>query len=196
MNTIIVGICGGSCSGKTTVLNLVRNELGQRAAYLSFDDYFVKPDLKTVDDWEDPRLYLYHKFIDDLANIKRGNTIRLESNSRESDNEGISSKAVASKSLVFVEGFLIYWDSAASELFDHRYFLDIPESVMIERRKRRANPIYPWDEDDYIKGKLIEGHRKRILPQKKLPGVKVIDGLNTPENISEIILSEVQGSAI
>ena len=62
--TQLIGISGGSCSGKTTLAEALVTELGaEEVSLLSFDDYFRGFDVLQrlgVVDWEEPNLYHYN----------------------------------------------------------------------------------------------------------------------------------------
>ncbi|HUW24116.1 MAG TPA: AAA family ATPase [Patescibacteria group bacterium] len=181
---MLVGICGGSCSGKTALVKELQAKLLDKIAVVSFDDYFLgadKLDYEKVTDWESPNLYDYEKFIDDLSRLKQGQEIRFESHSRESDDEGIKEKTVPPKALTIVEGFLIYYHPVARSFFDKRIFIELPEDEILKRRIARRKGNKHWDNSQYLKTKFLESQRKFVFPQKKYADL-VMDG-NEPVGV-------------
>ncbi len=174
----LIGIAGGSCSGKTTLANELEAKLSDKVVRLSFDDYFVGLEMLRgiqVDDWESPTLYDWQRFISDLKRLRVGNSIMIGCNSRESVEKGVRSKLIIPRRFTLVEGFLIFHDPEARKCFDKRIFVDISEEELIRRRLSRIKGSEGWDDPEYIKNKLIPGHKRYVLPQKE-HGQLVIDG--------------------
>lgn len=183
--TRLVGIGGGSCCGKTTLIQGLKAELGPTVTVVSFDDYFVGMERLqgvTVDDWESPTLYRSDDYLRDLALLKAGQSIELECHSRESKALGISNQTVVPTELVIVEGFLIFHWPEARDLFDVRIFVDLPEQQMVERRIARIQGNEGWDHPSYIQSKLIPGHRQYVLPQKACADL-ILDGREPTERL-------------
>jgi uridine kinase len=175
---MLVGICGGSCSGKTTLVKELQVKLLDKISVVSFDDYFLGKemfDFEKITDWESPSLYDYNKFIDDLKRLRKGQAIRFECHSRESDNAKVKERIVFPKALTLIEGFLIYRHPVARNLFDKRIFVELPEEEMLKRRIASREGNKYWDNLGYIRTKFLEGQRRFVFPQKKYADL-VIDG--------------------
>jgi uridine kinase len=178
----LIGICGGSCSGKTTIVNYIISK-HPNISVLHFDDYFLgssRLDFNSITDWESPELYLFDRYIKDLKTLKSGKPIDIECNSRESLQRGIYSKTISPAEAVIVEGFLIFYNKEARELFDNFFFIDISEDELKTRRIARMKEGDNWDDLNYINTKLIGGHRKYVVPQKKYADM-VLDGTKSVE---------------
>ena len=81
----IIGITGGSGSGKTYVLDRIRKEFPEsKVAILSQDNYYRKRDDQQKDDrghhnFDLPGAFLMSEFVDDLRKLRRGDKVeRLE----------------------------------------------------------------------------------------------------------------------
>lgn len=174
----LIGIAGGTCSGKSTLLHGLVEQLGDKVSVLSFDDYFIGSDLYNLDDirdFEDPGLYNFGGFVRDLTAIKRGEAVTIRANSRESVEAGIKERTIQDKPIVIVEGWLIYHNLAAREIFDLKVFIELPEKEIVRRRFNRSKGSKHWDNHDYIDNKILPAHRKYVEPQKKYADI-VIDG--------------------
>lgn len=144
----LIGIAGGTCSGKSTLLRSLSDKLGDKVSTLSFDEYFVGSDKYDIDDitnFEDPRLYNFDKFIKDLESLKSGESLTIRANSRESAQAGIKEKIIASKSIIIVDGFLIFYRPEARRLFDKKLFIDLPDAEILKRRFARTKGTKHWD---------------------------------------------------
>lgn len=184
----IVGIAGGSCSGKTTLAKALLKKYQQFASLIMFDDYFIDPgdvNLQEID-WESIDRYDIKRLRNDLSQLKSGETIVYASNSRESSEEGIQSKTIEPKPLIIVEGFLLFADLQVRNHLNLTIFLDVPEQEIVKRRLARKIGNSPWDAEDYIYNKLLKGHRDYVLPSKVFAG-HVIDATKSQDNVTDQI---------
>jgi uridine kinase len=167
MEKKIIGICGVSCSGKSTLVKELKKYLPDDVDYVCFDDYYIRsrdlPD-KSIS-WEDPRHYKMREFIDDLKRLKR-----------------------LDKQLVIVEGFLILFDKNARKLFDQTIFIDLPEQIMINRRLKRRRE---GDTVTSILSTFILGQREFVYSQKELADI-VLSGSNSPQKLAREVFSIIK----
>ncbi len=186
MKPKLIGIAGSTCSGKTTLINALQKEFGIKLTTLSFDEYFIGSDkynLDKITNFEVPKLYDYEKFIKDLEHLKNGKDLFIRTNSRESSEIGITKKIIKCKPTIVVEGFLIFYEKAARDLFDSRIFIDLPDDEILRRRFARTKGSTHWNSREYIQNKIIPYHHKYVEPQKVFAH-KSIDGLQSPNDIA------------
>lgn len=184
----ILGIAGGSCSGKTTVAEALFNKHQGVSSFVMFDDYFVDTgdiDPSTID-WESIDRYDIGKLKDDLARLKAGEVVVYASNSRESSEVGVTNKTIEPKPLIIIEGFLLFADPEVRNHLNLMIFLDIPEEEIVKRRLDRKKDDSPWDAEEYIYGGLLKGHREYVLPTKVFAHY-VIDATKSPTEVVEEI---------
>lgn len=174
----LIGIAGGTCSGKTTLARGVKQRLGSDVAVLSFDEYFIgmeRPDIDEIQNFEDPELYDHEQFVHDLQALRLGRALSIAARSGESTRQGIQSITIPANKTVIVEGWLTLYFPEARKLFDTTFFVDIPEDVMIARRFARSQGARRWDSPGYIQTMIIPGHRQYVMPQKPCADM-VLDG--------------------
>lgn len=140
----IIGIAGPTNTGKTTL----NSELGRRIipspTVFSFDEYDLFPSGSeamekeliehNIVNWEDPALFDEQAYVKDLERIKKGMPIVLQTRSRESLASGEALRSINPTDLNIVEGVFLYHDPGARELFDFRFYIDLPIEEMIRRR--------------------------------------------------------------
>jgi len=95
---------------------------------------------------------------------------------------------IVPKPFTFIEGFLIFHDPVARDVFDARIFIELPEEVIIKRRLARSEGTSRWDDPDYIANRLIPGHKKYVEPQRKYADL-VIDGRQSIREMASEILA-------
>lgn len=185
MNVNLIGIAGSSCSGKTTLLKAIKDKFGDGTSTLSFDEYFVgntKYDLDSITNFERPDLYDYDKFVADLKLLKSGKDLKINTNSRESQQGGQSKAIIKSNSIIFVEGFLIFYAKEARDLFETKVYIDLDDDEILKRRFARSAGDKHWDSTEYIQSKLIPYHHKYVEPQRKYADL-VLSGKDTAQQL-------------
>lgn len=138
--TTLVGICGGSGSGKTTIARLVAAELG--AAKLAFDTYYrdqshLPPAERAEVNYDHPAsldVELFTAHLDELAMGREVETpiYDFATHSRTAETERIDPGDI-----VVIEGILLLAFPEIAERLDLRVYRDCPEKVRFARRLRR-----------------------------------------------------------
>lgn len=194
----LVGIAGASCSGKTTLVANLANMFGDKMIQFPFDELFVGlPALEgqTVTTWEDPAHYRWADLAQHLRDLKAGHSTRVGATSRERRAAGVSHVVVEPREIVVIAGFLALHDPEVRELYDLTIFMDLPEAQIVDRRlARRPDPDNPdpWDKEGYIRGELIEGHRRVVLPQRALAHY-IVSGTLPPQTVACTIRKLIAG---
>jgi uridine kinase len=188
----MVGICGGSCSGKSTLAGELNKQL-EGSEIIHLDDFFVgKETLKgqTVSSWEEPSLYRLDEFIEVIKTLKLGREVTFKANSRESRKEGLEYRTVRPRKYILVEGFLIYLREEFTKYFDKKIYLDISTEEIIKRRMGRmaqGGGQYP---KNYLTEILIPAHQKFVLPQRQLAEL-IIDATKPINDLVKLSLSYI-----
>jgi uridine kinase len=184
--TKLIGIAGGSCSGKTILGDKLVARLGDELALFSFDDMYVGHAAlkgKEITDWESPDLYRWDDFFDHLRDLKAGRSVTIVAN-ESPERRTPEIVEVQTRPVVAVLGFLTLHDPKIRSLFDATVYLDVPESEIIRRRLDRATFDDPWNSVEYVTGDLIAGHRRVVLPQREL-AEHVLDATLPPDRIAD-----------
>lgn len=199
---MLIGIAGPTCSGKTSLLKELGQRLRNEVAVLSFDEYDLYPSgslalketLKkgSIANWEDPSLFDYERYLEDLQKLRKGQPVTLLSRSRESQAEEIKTKTIQPDKYTVVEGVFTYSDSRAVDIFDRRFYIDIPVDEMVKRRLARTpeRSTDPWDNSSYIRVDMVAGTEYYVKPQKAKAHV-VLDGLQSPVKLADQVINEI-----
>jgi uridine kinase len=160
----LVGVSGGSGSGKTTFARDLAAALGPGScAILSQDHYYIDQSAKFRGDGENvnfdhPEALDFILLAQHLADLKRGLAIQVPiydfvTHKRLPETEGFSAVSV-----VILDGTLILSQPNIRQHFDHGVFVDAPENVRFERRLKR---------DVAERGRTPEGVLKQFNRQVK-----------------------------
>lgn len=198
---MIVGIAGGSCSGKTTLSNEIIRQTDASVGF-SFDEYlkrkYLNPNhpllLDPSADWETPKRYRIGRFVRDLEVLKNGGEVQIKTASRESRQRGIDEIAIAALGRhVVVEGFLIFHGQGAVEQFDKRVFVDLSREEMLRRKLARTAHKDPAVVTNYFNNQLWPGYQQYVSPQREYAEL-ILDGTEPVDVLARQVLSYVSGS--
>jgi uridine kinase len=195
--TIFVGIGGGTCSGKTTLMDRLCAEWGDRLAVVPFDDLAIGPAAlaavgTVVTDWDDPGLWRWDDLRRHLADLRAGRPTVVDSRSRESRAAGVTHRRVEPRPVVALVGYLAFHDRTITARLDVRVFLDLPEDVLVRRRLGR--PEAPVNREPYVSTTLLAAHRRLVLPQRER-ATHVVDGRQPPDELARVV-SGIIGSGL
>lgn len=139
----LVGIAGGSGSGKTTFANKVFKQLETKASLLTMDSYYlnVLPDsLKTNKgnpNFDHPHAFDWDLLAEHLSDLKQGKSIEspvydFKTNSRKEETITITPERV-----VLFEGIFSLFNKEIRKLMDIRCFLHVEADIRFTRRLHR-----------------------------------------------------------
>ena len=127
---LIIGIAGGTGSGKTTVVNKIINSLSQgEVAVLRQDSYYkdsshVPPELRSKINFDEPDAIEWSLLVKHLCELKEGKTIQMPTYSYLSCTRQPETVAVEPRDVVIVEGILVLTDPELRDMLDVKVFVD------------------------------------------------------------------------
>lgn len=140
---LVIGIAGGSGSGKTTVAQEILNRVGAaRIAYLPHDAYYkdlsgLPPAQRAQVNFDHPNSLETELLIAHIQQLVAGQPVELPiydfSNHRRTE----QSLPIAPRRVIVVEGILIYTEAALRNLFDIKLFVDTDADLRFIRRLQR-----------------------------------------------------------
>ncbi len=143
-NPIIVGIMGGSASGKTTFAAALSEQLADYTPItLHQDSYFRDWSEFTPEEREKvvtsnhPDAVRWDVLITDVEKLRSKKPIETPAPGTRAANRGDEKKVIQPSSVVIVEGHLIYWNEQLRDLIDIKLFLDVDAHERVLRRMQR-----------------------------------------------------------
>ena len=143
MPSLIVGVAGGSGSGKSTVARKVAELLKDiSVASVSMDAYYRNMSHLTFEErkqlnWDHPDVVDMELFGDQLEALASGATIDKPVYDFTTHLRSSRTERVSCADVVIVDGILLYWDPRARALCDIRIFVDVEADIRLIRRIRR-----------------------------------------------------------
>jgi len=140
---LIIGIAGGTGSGKTTVVNKIIQELPtDEVCVISQDSYYNATDNLSYDErtkinFDHPRAIDFDLIIEHLKDLKAGKTINQPIYSFVTHNRTTDVIKTHPKKVIIVEGILIFNNEELRDLFDIKIFVHADTDERLIRRVRR-----------------------------------------------------------
>ena len=142
-NIFVIGIAGGTGSGKTTVVNQIINELPQdEVCVISQDSYYSQTDHlsyeeRTKINFDHPRAIDFDLLVNHLSDLKSGKIIEQPVYSFVAHNRTKDTIKTHPRKVIIVEGILIFNSKELRNLCDIKVFVHADADERLIRRVRR-----------------------------------------------------------
>lgn len=135
----IVGIAGGSASGKTTIVNDIKELFQNDIELICHDNYYKANDDKTLEEranlnYDHPYSFETERMIEDVERLKAGETIFRPVYDYTKHTRSEEVVEVHPKKVVILEGILILEDPRLRDLMDIKVFVDTDADERLMRR--------------------------------------------------------------
>jgi uridine kinase len=143
MSALVIGIAGGTGSGKTTVARAIASALpADKVATIEFDAYYRdRPDLsdeaRAQLNFDHPDALESSLLVEHLRALKLGEAVEVPIYDFKTHRRKAETHRVEPRAVIVVEGILVFVDSALRDLFDIKVFVDTDADIRIFRRIRR-----------------------------------------------------------
>ena len=138
----LIGIAGGSGTGKTTIANSVKRTSPEETTIIPLDSYYNDNSLLTPKEriklnFDHPSAFDFNLIYEHLILLKKGHTIEKPTYSYiERTRQKETEKIIPNKTLL-IEGILLYHDNRITDLLDYRFFIDLDEKSRLENIIKR-----------------------------------------------------------
>lgn len=140
---LVIGIAGGTGSGKTTVVQQIMNELpSEEVGIISQDSYYKQTNGLTYEDrarinFDHPNAIDFQLLTEHLAELKAGRNVEQPVYSFITHNRTSDTIITHPRKVMIVEGILILSDARLRDMFDIKIFVHAdPDERLIRRMKR------------------------------------------------------------
>ena len=181
---LVIGIAGGTGSGKTTLMNNLIERFAGSVTVLSHDNYYRRNDHLSYEqrcliNYDEPAALETDLMARHLDALRHGETIQCPVYDFAQHNRSDKTIEIAPKSVIIVEGILIFENKALRDLMDIKIFVDTDADVRLCRRIKR---------DVNKRGRSLESvleqyqttvkpmHEKYVEPSKKYANLVVLEG--------------------
>lgn len=163
MRPLVIGIAGGTGSGKTTLTRALIESFEEQVAVVFHDNYYKKNDHLTYEErcllnYDAPDAFDNDLLVKQLDALIEGQTIECPVYDFSDHNRSEETLMVQTRPIIIVEGILIFAEPAIRERLDIKLFVDTDADVRILRRMRR---------DVFERGRSIESVQTQYLETVK-----------------------------
>lgn len=139
---IIIGVSGGSASGKTTVANRIKKVCKDSVELISHDFYYLPHDDLPFEEraklnYDHPTAFDTQKLIQDIKDLKEMKSIERPVYSYTEHTRLKETVTVNPAKVIIVEGFMIFENSELRDLMDIKIFVDADADERLIRRIMR-----------------------------------------------------------
>lgn len=184
MNTIFIGIAGGTGSGKTTLTRHLKEHFGDNVTVIGHDSYYKRQVGKTYEEralqnYDHPSAFDTDLLIEHLRQLRDGKSVRCPVYSFVDHNRTDETVEIRPAKVVIVEGILIFQNPTLRDLFDIKIFVETDADVRILRRALR---------DVEERGRTLQSvvtqylttvkpmHEQFVEPSRKYADLVVLEG--------------------
>ena len=181
---LVIGIAGGTGSGKTTLMNNIMERFSGMVTVLSHDNYYKRHDELTFEErsglnYDEPDAIETSLMVEHLKQLRQGQSIDCPVYDFTRHNRSDETVRLEPRPVIIVEGILIFENEPLRNLMDIRLFVDTDADVRLCRRIKR---------DVTKRGRTLESvltqyqatvkpmHEKYVEPSKKYANLVIPEG--------------------
>jgi len=182
---LVIGIAGGSGSGKTTVAQEILQRVGRdRIAFLQHDSYYkdlsgLAPAQHAEINFDHPDSLETELLIQHIASLRDGQPVEVPIYDFATDSRTGKTFTVLPHRVVLVEGILIFTEAALRNMFDVKIFVDTDADLRFIRRLERDITERGRSTESVIKQYLLTVrplHLEFVEPSKRYADVIIPEG--------------------
>ena len=198
-NVMVIGIAGGTGSGKTTLMKNLTQRLGNEVTVMSHDNYYKRLDHLSFEErcavnYDEPAAFDTSLMTYHLSELRRGAEVDCPIYDFTVHNRSSETVHLVPRKVIIVEGILIFENEALRDLMDIRIFVDTDADIRLCRRIKR---------DVTKRGRTLESvlkqyqttvkpmHEAYVEPSKKYAHIVVPEG-GKNEVALDMILDRIQ----
>ena len=195
----IIGLCGGSSSGKSTAIEYLQKRFGDKAALVAFDSYYIsRPDLvfeeRKMINVDVPEAIDRGEILKNIQLLKEGKTIQQPVYSFETFLRESVTIETAPAPILLVDGIFSFYFEEIRNLFDLKVYIDADVDVRLSRRilrdmNVRHRPLEYIIDQYFTKVKPM--HEVYVEPYKKYADI-IIPHNRNDENDFRVLGNLVQ----
>ena len=181
---LVIGIAGGTGSGKTTLMNNLIEKFSEHVTLLSHDNYYKRHDELTFEErsglnYDEPNAIETSLMVEHLKQLRNGQAIDCPIYDFTQHNRSADTMRVIPRQVIIVEGILIFENKELRDLMDIKIFVDTDADVRLCRRIKRDVNQRGRSLDSVLKQyqtTVKPMHEKYVEPSKKYADLVVPEG--------------------
>jgi len=197
---MIIGICGGTGSGKTTIARAIVEAVGAENVVLVEQDSYYRNladmplDERHQANFDHPDSLETDMLVDHILKLKHGTTVEMPLYDFKTHTRSSNIEIIEPRPVVIVEGILMFAEPRVLELLDVKVFVDTPDDIRLLRRLRRdfaeRGRTYERTMEQYERT-IRPMHMEFVEPSKRYADIIIPEGGQTGVTV-EVLCSLVR----
>ena len=138
----VIGVAGGSASGKTTIIKKLEKYFGNDIAILSHDSYYKAHDEMPFEErcnlnYDHPDSFETERMAEDVRKLIKGYSIEMPVYDYTNHNRSNQTVTVEPKQVILIEGILVLENRELRDLMDIKIYVDTDADERLMRRIQR-----------------------------------------------------------
>ena len=183
---VIIGIAGGTGSGKSTFTNRIRDRFGDQITVLYYDNYYLAHDDLPFEErkklnYDHPDAFETDLLIRHLEMLKRGELIDCPTYDFSQHNRAKEIIRISPHPVILLEGILVLYDPRIRDLLDIKVYVDADADERILRRVLRDTRERGRDVENIVEQYLTTVkpmHNLYVEPTKVYADIITNSGMN------------------
>ena len=183
-NVMVIGIAGGTGSGKTTITRRLLQRFGSNVAVIYHDNYYkahhhMSYEERSQLNYDHPDAFDTDLMIEHLKALKAGQAVECPVYSYSDHNRTDETVTIQPTKVVLVEGILIFADKALRDMLDIKIFVETDADVRILRRALRDVEERGRSMQSVVQQYLTTVkpmHEQFVEPSRKFADIVVLEG--------------------
>lgn len=184
MKTLIIGVAGGTGSGKTTLTRRLAERFGDDLCVIYHDNYYrahndIDYEERCRLNYDHPEAFETERLVKDLKQLRLGNAIHCPVYDFTIHNRSQDTVLIPSTPVIVIDGILILEDPDLRDMMDIKVFVDTDADVRILRRIERdineRGRSLASIRDQYLKT-VKPMHEKFVEPSRKYADIIIPEG--------------------
>lgn len=193
----VIGVAGGSGSGKTFFLKAFLNHFAaDEVCLVSQDDYYIPQGRMTAEEnklhnFDLPSCIEVERFEKDIFDLLAYKTVYKREYTFNNPHLKPKLLEIKPAPILILEGLFIYHYPKIASAFDYRIFMDAEAEIALERRLNRdlVERNYPQEDVMYKwRNHVLPAYHKYLLPYRDTCDMIIDNSTNGLENITESVV--------
>ena len=141
MSKLVIGVCGGSASGKTSICRDIIQRLSHHRVNIISQDNFYKPLDPSINtdtyNFDHPDAIDFEAFYNAIDSLKKGVSTEIPIYDFKTHNRLREKHIIPESDVILVEGILIFNDIKCRDMYDLKIFIETDSDVALMRRIMR-----------------------------------------------------------
>lgn len=186
MEAFVIGIAGGSGSGKSTFAKRLKDRFPNEIAVVSCDNYYLRRDQmpfeeRKLQNYDSPEAFEFDLMLRQITDLKKGKDILCPVYDFSLHNRSSEVLEIKAKPVILIDGILIFSEPQLRDIMDMRIYVETDADERILRRVKRDMCDRGRDLDGIIAQYLATVkpmHNKFVEPTKAYADIIINGGMN------------------